>query len=351
MYRERDTFWIRHLRGPRALALALGLAGVAMMGCGTDLAPPIEISGEGNIEGFVFFDASEDGIFDPSDGDYAVEGVGIVIRNRGTEDNVSNGSATSGADGRFAIMGMPLGTHDMFIDTLTVPAGMSICQNPLRVSVYNDETAYQPINGRPGCLITILAAKELPVGEFVIVRGIVTSSPGQVESNFAYIEEATGGLFLFAPALMGQGIEVGDQIEVGGTTTFFSGQFQLGSDTQLRALVPDVETPTPLLVTTAEIAASGSDALGDLQNRFVRIEKAELLEAFTASGNSQNSTIDDGSGAVTIRIDDGVWDRNDLDNQYPAGKCYDINGFAANFNGGGQIFPRSDADIVEVPCN
>lgn len=350
MYRERDNSWIRHFRGPRALALALGLVGMAAMGCGTDLAPPIEITGEGNIEGFVFFDASEDGIFDPADGDSAVAGVGVVVRSRGTEENLPNGSTSSGTDGRFLLTGMPLGTHDMFIDTLTVPTGISICQNPLRVSVYNDETAFQTVNGRPGCLITILAAKEVPLGEFVIVRGIVTSAPGQIESNFTYIEEATGGLFVFAPALMGQGIEVGDQIEVGGTTTIFSGQFEL-ENVVLRVVTPDVETPVPTLVTTADIAASGADPLDDLQNRFVRVEKAELLEAFTASGNSQNSTIDDGSGAVTIRIDDGVWNRNDLDNQYPAGKCYDINGFAANFNGGGQIFPRSDADIVEVPCN
>jgi hypothetical protein len=31
--------------------------------------------------------------------------------------------------------------------------------------------------------------------------------------------------------------------------------------------------------------------------------------------------------------------------------CYDITGFGANFAGAGQIFPRSVADIVEVPCN
>jgi hypothetical protein len=352
MYRTSLKTWIRLLRGPRAFGVALGLFAAAAGGaCGTDIAPPIEISGEGNIEGLVFFDADEDGIFDPSDGDYAVANVGIVIRNRGTQDNVANGSTTSGTDGRFVVAGMPLGTHDMFIDTLTVPAGISICQNPLRVSVYNDETAFQSVNGRPGCLITIQQAKDLGEGQFVIVRGIVTSAPGQIESNFAYIEEVSGGIFLFAPSLVSEGIEVGDQIEVGGTTAFFGGQFQLGSDTQLRDLVPDVDTPTPLLVTTTEIAASGSDALDDLQNRFVRIEKALLVEAFTASGNSQNSTVDDGSGATTIRIDDGVWDRNDLDNRYPAGKCYDINGFAANFNGLGQIFPRSDADIVEVPCN
>lgn len=344
MKRDRANFMSTHTgRTPAGLVLLV----LALAGC-ADVAPPLQVSGSGNVEGFVYFDASEDRVFDPSDGDYAIADVGISIRNRGTED--AFGSATTGTDGRFTVVSVPVGTHDMFIDTLTVPAGISICQNPVQVSVYIAETQFSEVNGRPGCLITIQAAKDANVGDFVIVRGVVTSSPNQIEASFAYIEEATGGLFLFAPSLSGQGIVVGDVIEVGGTTTIFSGQFEL-ENVVLRDVVTGGPEPVPMLVTTAEIAASGADSFDDLQNRFVRVENAELLEAFSASGNEQNSTIDDGSGVVTIRIDDGVADRTMLDNILTAGACYDINGFAANFNGGGQIFPRSLADIVEVTCN
>lgn len=344
MKRNRANFMITHAYRPAAgvMLLALALAGCA------DVAPPLQISGSGNVEGFIYFDASEDRIFDPSDGDYPMANVGISVRNRGTQD--AFGSATTGTDGRFTVASVPVGTHDMFIDTLTVPAGISICQNPVRVSVYVSETQFSEVNARPGCLITIQDAKDASVGDFVIVRGVVTSAPNQIEASFAYIEEATGGLFLFAPALSGQGIVVGDVIEVGGTTTIFSGQLEL-ENVVLRDLVTGGPVPQPLLVATAEIASSGSDPFDDLQNRFVRVENAELLEAFSASGNEQNSTIDDGSGVLTIRIDDGVADRTTLDNILTAGACYDINGFAANFNGGGQIFPRSLADIVEVTCN
>jgi DNA/RNA endonuclease YhcR with UshA esterase domain len=350
MYDERTNTETRPGRGARLLTTLAGLAAVVVVAGCDEIAPPITVDGTGSLEGLVFFDASEDGIFDPADGDSAIGGVALAVQERGTGQTFPNGSAVSAADGRFTIDALPLGTHDMKIDTLTVPDGVSICQNPIRVSVYLNETTFERVNGRPGCLITILAAKEVTLGEFVIVRGIVTSAPGQIEANFAYIEDATAGLFLFAPALMGQGINVGDQIEVGGTTTLFNTQFQL-TGAVLREVVPDVTTPIPVLVTTAEIAASGSDPFDDLQNRFVRLEKAQLLEAFAASGNSQNSTIDDGSGTVIIRVDDGVADRNELDNIFTAGACYDINGFAANFNGAGQIFPRSLDDIVDVPCN
>ncbi len=333
----------------------LGLAWVvslslAMLPACKDVAPAFQVQGTGDIEGLAFFDANENGLFDPSDGDYTIGGVGIAVQDRGTGETFAGGTTASGPDGRFMITDVPAGTHDLVIDTLTVPADVAICQNPLRVTVYIDETEFEQVAGRPGCLITILAAKDVNVGDFVIVRGIVTSAPGQIESNFAYIEDATAGLFLFAPALMGQGIEVGDQIEVGGNTAVFSGQFEL-INVVLRQLVEDVAVPVPLLVTTAAISASGADPFDDLQNRFVRIENAQLLEAFSASGNSQNSSIDDGSGATVIRVDDGVADRNTLDTIFTAGACYNINGFAANFNGSGQIFPRSLADVEEVSCN
>ncbi len=54
---------------------------------------------------------------------------------------------------------------------------------------------------------------------------------------------------------------------------------------------------------------------------------------------------------MQIRVDDGVADRNSLDTIFSVDTCYNINGFAANFQGTGQIFPRSLADVEEVSCN
>ncbi len=329
--------------------VALLLAAALMAGCDDDLAPPLAIIGTGSIEGLIFFDVSEDGVFDAADGDFGVAGVIVAIRNRGTEDNFA--TSTSGADGRFQVTNLPGGTHDMFFDPASVPAGMTICQNPVLVTVIPDEIRFAEVRGRPGCLITIADAKEADVGEFVIVSGLVTSAPGQIESNFVYIEDETAGLFMFAPALMGQGIEVGDQIEVGGSTAIFSGQFQIGSDASLRRLVENVATPVPTLTTTAAIAASGSDPFHDLQNRFVRLLAAQITDVFGfGGGNLQNAPLDDGSGGILIRVDDGVTDRNTINSVLTAGSCYNINGFASNFNGSGQIFPRSLADMEEVPC-
>lgn len=331
------------------LTVPVIVAAFALGAC-NDPAPQVVIDGTGSLEGLLFFDASEDAIFDPSDGDFVLASVDVEVRNRGTEDMLATG--TSGADGRFTIGGLPLGTHDLFVDTLDVPAGVIICQNPLRVSIFQDEPSYENINGRPGCLITIATAKDLGSnGDFVIIQGIVTSFPGQIESSITYIQDASAGTKIFANSLEGQGVLVGDRIEVGGTTGAFSGDFEL-ENAVLRRIDPQINpNPTPLLVTTAAIAASGASFTDPLQGAFIRVEKAQLTVAFGAGGaNIQNGFIDDGTGAVLVRVDDGVADRNQLNTIFTVGKCYDINGFGANFNQAGQIFPRSLADFVEVSC-
>lgn len=335
----------------RSRAATAALAALLLVGCDDDPAPPFSIEGTGALEGLVFLDANEDGRFDPSDGDQAVSGVDLTVRERGTTSVLAGGTASTAQDGRFRIEALPPGTHELFFDEASLPEGVSVCRNPIPVSIYLDETTFRDVAGRGACLITIEEAKSQPLGSFVILRGIVTSSPGQIEASFAYVEDETAGLFVFSSVLMGQGIEVGDLIEVGGTTTVFSGQFELENVT-LREHLEDVENPQPQLVTTAEIAASGPDPFHPLQNRLVRVEGAELLQAFGANGfNIQNSLIDDGTGALTIRVDDGVADRNTLNDIFDAGACYDLNGLAANFNGTGQIFLRSLDDLEEVACD
>ena len=341
----------RHIQ--RRLSTAAVIACLAAPGLGAcegDLAPQFSITGTGGVEGLVFFDVAEDGVFDPASGDVPIQGVGVAVQERGTGNTFTGGTAESGADGRFQITGLPAGTHDLLIDTLTVPAGVSICQNPLQVTVNLDESRFSQVRGRAGCLITILAAKELPQGEFAIVRGIVTSSPGQIEAGWTYIQDETAGARAFG-GLDGLGIQIGDQVEIGAVTGQFTNDFEFGS-VVFRARVADVGILEPVVTTTGVLAASGTSFAHTLQGRLITLEKAELTAAFGAGGaNIQNGIIDDGSGATTIRIDDGVADRNTLNTIMTVGVCYDITGFGANFAGAGQIFPRSLADIVEVPCN
>lgn len=333
-----------------AVAAGLTLAVVVFAACEDDLAAPLSVDGTGTLTGLVFFDVEEDGVFDPLSGDIPLGDVGLAVQARGTGETFAGGTTTTDDDGRFSIAALPAGTHDLFVDTLTVPEEVSICQNPLQVTVNLDESRFAEVRGRPGCLITIAEAKELPQGTFAIVRGTVTSSPGQVENGWLFIQDETAGAKVNG-GLDGLGIEIGDQVELGGVTGQFVNDFEF-QNSVFRSLVEDVGEIAPQVVTTGQIAASGASFTDPLQGLFIRLEAAELVAAFGSGGmNIQNGTIDDGTGATTIRIDDGVADRNELNDILTVGLCYDINGFGANFAGAGQIFPRSLDDIEEVPCN
>lgn len=339
---------------PRVWGL-LALVGLAVVACDPEPAPPFEIEGTGGVEGFVFFDADTDGSFSAVAGDYAIQGADVVIFERGTEQAFSGGTATTDATGRFVITGLPVGTHDLLVDTLSAP-GVSFCQNPAPVTVYLGEVPKYDVLGRAGCVITIAEAKEFDpaAGEYVTVNGIVTSYPGQVDGSFTWIEDESTGIQIFSSALEGRDppIEVGDRIEISGTLSEFGDQLQISGAVTLNAHELDALVPVPLATTTAEITTAGTDPRDLLQGRLVVVRGAEITEAFGSGGlNVQNARIDDGSGATILRVDDGVANRDNLPTEYPAGTCYDITGMVGSFNSEGQIFPRSPADLVEVSCN
>ncbi|MGK7313584.1 MAG: carboxypeptidase-like regulatory domain-containing protein, partial [Candidatus Longimicrobiales bacterium M2_2A_002] len=91
----------------------LALAALAVTACDPDPAPPFEIEGTGGVEGFLFFDANKDAAFSTLDGDFPVVGADVGIFERGTEQAFSGGTATTNANGRFTVTGLPAGTHDL----------------------------------------------------------------------------------------------------------------------------------------------------------------------------------------------------------------------------------------------
>jgi hypothetical protein len=337
---------LRDIAGRAPLAL---LAAALLGACEPDTAPPFAIDQPGAVEGLAFFDADEDGVFDPSDGDYALSGVQVQFRVRGTDQVLAGGTVTSDAQGRFLASGLPAGTHDAFVDPGTLPAGVLACTNPLQVTVEPGVTRFFRLQARGGCLVVIEVAEAQPAGTEVVIRGIVTSSPGQIRGGYTYIQDATGGIRIFGSSLEGQGIEIGDRLELSGTMGIFNGDLQLTSPT-VRNVTPDFGTVTPRAMTTGDVAGAGSPPANPLQGTLVRITAAQV-SGFGTGSNAINATVNDGSGATQVRMEAGVA-ANAAAAQalMPAGKCFTVTGALGNFNGAAQIFPRSTADIVEVPC-
>ena len=341
--------FLRRTGGRRALIAAL-VAGAAALACSEEIAPQFVIQGTGTLDGLVFFDADRNLAYDPSAGDTVVVGATLLVRERGSAQTISGGQAVTDAAGRFRITGLPPGTHDLFVDTTTTPAGMAFCQNPRRVTIAINLSRFAEVTARGGCVIPIADAEANPVGTFVTVEGIVVAAPGQLRSagDNAYIEDASGGIQLFGSALAGRGIAIGDRIEVSGDLMLFNTETEV-INLQVNSIVVGAATPQPATVTTAEITAAGAPPTQNLLGRLLRIVKAQAAPFM--SGGGRNAVFDDGTGATEVRIESGVLaDTNAIDTQFPGGKCYDVVGVLGTFNGTAQLKPRTLADIQEVPC-
>ncbi|HSJ08586.1 MAG TPA: hypothetical protein VK928_01705 [Longimicrobiales bacterium] len=337
---------IRHLKhAVRAAALLLVVAGATA--CADDPAPLFEIPGTGAIEGQLFLDANRDGRYDPSDGDRLLSNVGVRLLERGTSQTIAGSQTSTDAAGRFRLATVPVGSHDLAIDTTGVGAGVAFCQNPVPVTVFLNESLFQQVAARGGCVISIAEAELLPVGAPVTVQGTITSALGMINATIAFIQDATGGIALFrfigAPPL-----QVGDVVELSGTIDVFNQELEI-VDVRVASVTPG-EAPVPKTLTTKQVADAGPNAQAPDQGRLVRVVAAELMTVFGAGGG-RNATIDDGSGSTAVRIETGLSSStSDINPRFTVGNCYTMTGILRNFNGTAQLTPRTYADIQEVPC-
>lgn len=337
---------IRHMKQAGRAGVLL-LAAVVGAACADDPAPLFEIPGSGSVEGQLFLDINGDGNYDPSAGDRLLPNVNVRLQERGTDQVIAGGTGTTDATGRFRLTGVPVGSHDLAIDTTGVGSGVAFCQNPVPVDVFLNETLFRPVAARGGCVISIAEAEAMPLGTPVTVRGVITSAPGMINSNTGIIQDASGGTPLFrfvgAPTL-----QVGDIAEVTGTVDQFAGEYEI-VDVRVLSVTPG-DPPVPDVMTTGAADATWDDPLSPEQGTLIRIEGAKLLTTFSAGGG-RNATIDDGSGPILIRVESGLApDAGTINANFTVNNCYNITGILRGFNADAQIMPRSFADIQEVPC-
>lgn len=349
---------ISHMKqAGRAGALFLALAAVlGATACDDDPSPLFDIPGTGTLEGLVFFDANRDGRYDPSDGDYVMPGARVELRQRGTQQTLAGATGVAGANGRFLISNVPPGTHDLLVDTTSIPAGARFCQNPVPVDVRLSETQFRNISARIACIVSIAEAEQTR-DQTVVIQGIVTAAPGQLRSQYTYIQDQSGGIRIFSSVPEGRGIAIGDLIEVTGVIGEFNRDLQLGGTVVVGSIQKNVSQPTPQVMTTGELAAAATSPASPELGTLVTIRRAQIVTAFGAPPiNGRNAWIDDGTGRAQVRFETAVVPGATADAQavlntrYPMGKCFNITGVTGLFNNDAQIFPRSLADITEVPC-
>lgn len=326
-------------RGAAALLLA-GALGTAA--CFDDPEPVTALTGQGRVAGILFFDRDNNDAFTPTAGDSAMAGVTVRLLDRGTSTVL--GSATTGADGRYAI-DVPVGTHDLDVVRSSAIIAANFIWCGARPSVYRSEETFVQTPLKFGCVVRINLAKQQTQGSSVTIAGIVTAQPGRYRAanDNLYLQDPTGGIQVFGvPSSLG--LQEGDSIEVTGTLAAFSTQLQLTSPRIAPNIRRGAEVPDPVTLTTAQLAAT-TNPLSPTVGRLARVRRVTV--GTFASGNAP---INDGSGAAIVRLD-GNANTTIGTGRFTAGTCYDITGIVGFFNNVTQLQPRGPFDVTEVPCS
>jgi hypothetical protein len=345
----------RTLLGSARAATAFGTAaGVAALlvvaGCSQDPSPQFQPTGTATLAGTVFFDSDNNGVYSPVAGDSALAGVGVQLRNRGTDSAVAR--ATTDANGRFTVAA-PAGTGDLFVESnaALTTRGFVYCGG--KATTYLNEVSYSNIPIKLGCVIRILDTKPLAAGARVTVSGIVTAQPGRfgATGNNLYIQDGSSGVQVFGTGVIGSGVQEGDSIEVTGDNGPFNGEPEIVNPKIAANVKKGVGVPAAKDVTVAALAGISSGNAADV-GRLVRVRKVRIGD-LTGTGSGRNSTITDVTTNATapLRFDGNVFTA--LGAQYATAtqKCYDITGIVGFFTPAIQLKPRGAQDIVEVPCS
>jgi hypothetical protein len=324
-----------------ALLLAAGalLAGAAA--CTTEPAEQFQPTGTGAVAGILFFDRDNNGLYNPVAGDSALGGVGVQLRNRGTDSAVAR--TTTDAGGRFTFASAPVGTNDLFVEGNAAYTAARLVFCGARVTAFVGEQTFMPVPIKLGCVVRINVAKTQAANSGVTVAGIVTAAPGRIRDNNLYLQDPTGGLQVFGVNNT-LNLQEGDSVEVTGTMSAFSTELQIISPVIAANVRRGVGAPAPAQRTTAQLAAVNLPTSGDV-GRLVVVRRARV-----GSFVSGNAPINDGSGPATVRIA-----LNTIASigtaRFAADRCYDVTGIVGLFNNASQLLPRMASDVVEVPCS
>ena len=126
---------------------------------------------------------------------------------------------------------------------------------------------------------TIAEIRELPVGEIVTVKALVTRAKGR----FAYIQQDTAAVNMFNSsgvffdAVADGTVQLGDSVLVTGEVSEFEGLRQLNNVTDFQVISSGNDLPEPVLLTMDELVSSGYKYQAEL----IKVDSLFITESST----------------------------------------------------------------------
>ncbi|MBO2945187.1 5'-nucleotidase C-terminal domain-containing protein [Paenibacillus sp. F411] len=186
----------------------------------------------------------------------------------------------------------------------------------------------------PG-ITSIAEARKYPVSTTLTVEGVITTTPGSWGAKGFYIQDATGGIYMYQNA---GSYALGQKVQVTGDVNVFSSELQLSNISQI-TVTGNGTLPQPKVVSTVDESHQG---------QVVKLNGVSIQNIVKADnyGTLQFNAVK-GSSSTLVRIDNrtGV-NYNTFTAQYKEGDVLDLTGIASVFNGTYQLKPRSAEDVV-----
>ncbi len=109
--------------------------------------------------------------------------------------------------------------------------------------------------------VTAIAdVREMAQGEEVSVRGVVTTTPGAWGGSGFYLQDATGGTYVFGSNQVSQG----DEVIITGETGEYNGEFQISQLSNVTVLA-DGKLPSPVKASPGEVGDANQGQLVTLE--------------------------------------------------------------------------------------
>jgi DNA/RNA endonuclease YhcR with UshA esterase domain len=296
----------------------------------------------GVVSGVVYRDENANGAFESTD----TPGPGITVYLRRDSAGPATGivdSTVTGNDGAYRFARVAPGTYFVaFRNPGTISFGAAGDTRRVTVSPQGTFTLSPSFTG--SLIIGILEARTKAVGATVAVVGNVTVRPGTfpvgtTANSEIWIQDATGGIAVVnVPTADSATYALGDQVEVTGPISLFSGQRQIAA-TRVRRLAAGTVV-APLSLTAAQ-----ARALGTNEGRLVRVNGVTVATIPTGTG-AAFTVIGTDAGGDTVQIRVNGLPTGLTRASFTVGSRYNLTGVLTQFNGVAQIKPRTAADLA-----
>jgi DNA/RNA endonuclease YhcR with UshA esterase domain len=177
-------------------------------------------------------------------------------------------------------------------------------------------------------------ARTKAAGTTVTVEGVVTTQPGAFGGQGFYLQDASGGVYVFQNAA---GYNVGDKIKISGDIDVYNGEVELTSPVAITK-TGTADVPAPQTVTAVTDANQG-------QLLALKGVKIQGLAAATPTGSFEFNAVAADGTITRVRVDA----RTGLtQSQFPykEGNTVDVAGVASVFKGTFQLKPRGLSDFA-----